>query len=85
MRVKISLGGKQLHHPVLFIKGLQVPSILGMDFMSRARVIINTQNQKIRMEDVPHFRAEDNPTLSNKMTDIVLGKDHSVPPYQKQR
>ena len=55
MRVKITLGGKQLHHPVLFIKGLQVPCILGMDFMSRAQVIIDTQNQKIKMEDVPHF------------------------------
>ena len=32
------------------------------------------------MEDFPHFQAEDNPTLTNKMTDIVLGKDHSVPP-----
>ena len=80
MRVKISLGGKQLHHPVLFIKGLQVPCILGMDFMSRARVIIDTQNQKIRMGDFPHFHAEDNPTLINKMTDILHGKDHSVPP-----
>ena len=85
MRVKITLGGKQLHHPVLFIKGLQVPCILGMDFMSRARVIIDTQNQKIRMEDVPHFRAEDNPTLTNQMIDIVLGKDHLVPPLSETK
>lgn len=55
MRVKISLGRKHLHHPVLFIKGLEVPCILGMDFVSKARVVIDTENQKIRMEDIPHF------------------------------
>ena len=59
--------------------------ILGMDFMSRARVIIDTQKQKIRMEDVPHFPAEDNPILTNKMTDIVLGKDHTVPPLSESK
>ena len=85
MRVKINLGGKQLHHPVLFIKGLQVPCILGMDLMSWARVVIDTQKQKIRMEEVPHFRAEDNPALTNKMTDIVLGKDHTVPPLSESK
>ena len=85
MRVKINLGGKQLHHPVLFIKGLQVPCILGMDFMSRARVIIDTQKQKIPMEEVPYFRAEDNPVLTNRMTDIVLGKDHTDPPLSESK
>ena len=85
MRVKINMGRKQLHPPVLFIKGLQVPCILGMDFMSRARVVIDTQNQKIRIEEVPHFRAEDNLTLTNRMTDIVLGKDHSVPPLSESK
>ena len=37
------------------------------------------------MEDVPHFRAEDNPIQTNKMTDIVLGKDHSVPPLSETK
>ena len=53
--------------------------------MSRDRVVIDTQNQKIRMEEVPHFRAEDNPTLTNRMTDIVLGKDHTVPPLSESK
>ena len=53
--------------------------------MTKARVVIDTQNQKIKMEDIPHIRAEDNPRLKDKMTEVIIGKDHSIPPRSEMK
>ena len=48
--IKLPNSTRDIHHKVLFVGGLQVPCILGMDFMKKARIIINNQAGKIKME-----------------------------------
>ena len=40
--IQISLGKWQVFHNLIFIKDLQVPCILGMDFMASQNVVIDT-------------------------------------------
>ena len=48
--IKLPNSTRDIHHKVLFVEGLQVPCILGMDFMKKARIIIDTQAGKIKVE-----------------------------------
>ena len=48
--IKLPNSTRDIHHKVLLVDGLQVPCILGMDFMKKARIIIDTQAGKIKME-----------------------------------
>ena len=48
--IKLPNSTKEIHHKVLFVEGLQVPCILGMDFMKKARIIIDTLAGKIKVE-----------------------------------
>ena len=46
--IKISLGKRQVFHNPIFIKDLQVPFILGMDFMARQNVVIYASKRLIK-------------------------------------
>ena len=45
----IKVNGHIIHQYVHFIENLQVPCILGMDFMKRARITIDISNKRIKM------------------------------------
>ena len=45
--IKISLGKGQVFHNLIFIKDLQVPCILGMDFMANQNVVIDSAKRVI--------------------------------------
>ena len=47
--VTIKVNGHMIQQHVHFIENLQVPCILGMDFMKRARITIDISNKRIRM------------------------------------
>ena len=46
--IKISLGKRQVYHSLIFIKDLQVPYILGMDFMANQNVVIYAAKRVIK-------------------------------------
>ena len=46
--IRISLGKRQVFHNLIFIKDLQVPCILGMDFMAKQNVVINAVKRLIK-------------------------------------
>ena len=47
--VNIKVNGRLLKQHVHFIENLQVPCILGMDFMKQARITIDVSNKRIKM------------------------------------
>ncbi len=50
LTVTISLDeNHRYRHPVIFVRGLQVPCIIGMDFMRKAKVLIDTGGNQIRL------------------------------------
>ena len=46
--IKVTLGKKQVFHNMIFIKDLQVPCILGIDFMARQNVVIDASKRLIK-------------------------------------
>ena len=46
--IKVTLGKRQVFHNLIFIKDLQVPCILGMDFMAKQNVVIDATKRVIK-------------------------------------
>ena len=47
--IQITTNSTSFWHNVIFIKNLQVPCIVGMDFLSKAGISIDTATNKIRL------------------------------------
>ena len=47
--IQITINSTSFWHIVIFIENLQVPCILGMDFLSKAVISIDTATNKIRL------------------------------------
>ena len=47
--IKITTNSTTFWHNVIFIKNLQVPCNLGMDFLSKAGISIDTATNKVRL------------------------------------
>ena len=60
--ITLPYSTRPIHHKVLFVRGLQVPCILGMDFMRKARIIIDTHAGKMKVEPPLHGSFQNNPT-----------------------
>ena len=63
--LEISLNGRKPFHYCMFINQLQVPCILGMDFLAKAGVVIDTQSNKILLSDKPNPISPVKLTLTN--------------------
>ena len=78
--VQLPNATRVIHHKVLFVDGLQVPCILGMDFMRKARITIDTQAGKIRMEPPLPGSYKHNPARLLK-----LKKDVTIKPREEMQ
>ena len=71
----IEVNNRTIAQPVHFIENLQVPCILGMDFMKRARISIDIGNKCIRMGK---------PIANNKKV-LFLSKDITLDPNSERQ
>ena len=61
-RVQITINNKTFSHKLMFIEGLQVDCIIGMDLMAKANISIDTRRRKLVMGTPLHTPA----TLSSR-------------------
>ena len=75
--LELVLNGKKQFHNCLFIDQLQVPCILGMDFMSKIGAVIDTNSNNISFSI--------NPKTKTRKLNIALcnGKPLTLSPYSK--
>ena len=83
---------RSYRHPVIFVENLQVPCILGMDFMRKARVLIDTANGKIRLakdeEDIRlpgHRKPTTAPATSPTDTILSCSQDVTIQPMEEAK
>ena len=73
--IKITVKNRTFVQPVHFIENLQVPCILGMDFMKRAKLTIDIGNKCIRMG---------RPVTNNNKV-LFLNKDIALDPNSEKQ
>ena len=71
--IKVNLGKRQVFHNLIFIKDLQVPCILGMDFMARQNVVIDASKKLIKFA----AKKQRNATTTLSGTEAVHLAPHS--------
>ena len=71
--IKVTLGKRQVFHNLIFIKDLQVPCILGMDFMARQNVVIYASKRLIKFA----AKKQTNATTTLSVTKAVHLAPHS--------
>ena len=80
--VPISIkSGQSTLHRVYFVQNLQVPAIIGMDYMSTNHLIIDTQKLKIHFPD--HGTPPDN--ISDYSVNVVSQKDVTIAPMEEAK
>jgi len=79
---------RNCRHSIYFVRNLQVPAIIGMDFMGKNGVVIDTAKQKIRLPSLsehkerPHVEAGE---LQNHQVMVVTNKDITIPPMEESK
>ena len=71
----IRVNNREIAQPVHFIENLQVPCILGMDFMKRARITIDISRKCIKMGK----------SLINREKILFLNKDITLEPNSERQ
>ena len=73
--------GQSSSHRVYFVQNLQVPAIIGMDYMSTNHLIIDTKHLKIHFPD--HGTPPDN--ISDYSVNVMSKKEVSIAPMEEAK
>ena len=73
--------GQSTLHRVYFVQNLQVPAIIGMDYMSTNHLIIDTKKLKIHFPD--HGTSPDN--ISEHSVNVVSKREVTIAPMEEAK